>query len=336
METPQSPLGTMPGAATATAPEKKDPLAGAKAAFDSLLASQKANETPDVKAAKAAAQEAKAEKAQAKAATPEKAPAAARDPEIERLRSKLRLSGAPQEAIEHLPDQKVREWWTLQEQRERDAAEVRERAAALEKRLGEPKATKQPEPTGVPTGDLDLDEFADALAAQFGEDEAGTLKSALQSLVSPLLQRVNQLEGVIQKAQEKGRNDIVAQNRKRLAEQLPQLKENDRAWDIVQGQVFQAFEKDPSKYSSPEEAFDDVAQALYGSFEQQAEKESASASEDLKAQIAAATPTPPESKKSTKKITPMDAAYSAFRVLSKDAEDVEGARRAFNRATLPQ
>jgi hypothetical protein len=340
MET-QDVLAAIPGAPAAPTTESKQPdrLAAHKAAFAELLASSKANETPDIKAAQKAAEAVraadKAEKAQPKQKVEAKAPQ--RDPEHEKLRTKLRLAGHPQKAIESLSDQEVREWWTLQEQRERDNAEVRERAAALQ-RATKGEATSQPEPDdGVPTGALDLDDIAEELKAQFGEDEAGALRRALETLMTPIVNRVHQLEGVIQKAQEKGKASIVESNRSRLSEKVPHLKDNDRAWSIVQSQVEAAFAKDPASYPSAEAAFDDFAQALFPDayVEREAEPEEEK-SEALKARIAAAAPTPPKSQKSTKKATPVDAAYMAFRVLDKDPDDLEGARRAFNRASLPQ
>ncbi len=333
MET-QDVLAAIPGAPAAPSDSKQpDRLSAAKAAFDSLLASQKANDVPDIKAATKAALAVKPEKA-APAKVEAKAPAAPqKNPEDEKLRNKLRLAGHPQKAIESLSDSEVREWWTLQEQRERDNAEVRERAAALQRST---KATSQPEPDdGVPTGELDLEDIAEELKAQFGEDEAGALRRALETLMTPIVNRVHLLEGVIQKAQEKGKASIVESNRQRLAEKVPHLKDNDRAWSIVQSQVEAAFAKDPAAYASAEAGFDDITQALFpDSFvEREPEEDKA---ETLKARIAAAAPTPPKSQKSTKKATPIDAAYMAFQVLDKDNDDLDGARRAFNRATLPQ
>lgn len=341
MET-QDVLAAIPGAPAATETAKQpDRLSAAKAAFDNLLASQKANETPDVKAAQKAAEAVRAkEKAppKAKVETKPQAPAAPKaDPESEKLRTKLRLAGHPQKAIESLSNDEVREWWTLQEQRERDNAEVRERAAALQRSM-KGEATSEPEPDkGVPTGDLDLDDIAEDLKAQFGEDEAGALRRALETLMTPIVNRVHLLEGVIRKAQEKGKASIVEANRSRLSEKVPLFKDNDRAWSIVQSQVEAAFAKDPASYSSVEAAFDDFAEALYpDAFAEKAPEVEEDRSEALKARIAAAAPTPPKAQKSTTKATPIDAAYMAFKVLDRDPDDLEGARRAFTRASLPQ
>ncbi len=340
MET-QDLIAAIPGAPAAPTESKQpDRLLAAKAAFQSLLASEKANETPDIQAATKAADAVRAkEKAPPKALAAKaetKAPAAPKaDPENEKLRTKLRLAGHPQKAIESLSDTEVREWWTLQEQRERDNAEVRERAAALQRSS---KATSASEPEdGVPTDGMDLDDIAEELKAQFGEDEAGALRRALETLMTPLVGRIGQLEGVIRNAQEKGRISIVEANRQRIAEKVPFLKDNDRAWQIVQSQVEAAFAKDPASYASAEAAFDDISQALYpDSFVEKAEEPEEDKAEALKARIAAAAPTPPKSQKSTKKATPLDAAYMAFKVLDRDDSDLEGARRAFNRASLPQ
>lgn len=330
----------IPGA-PAPAPEVKDPLAGHKAEFSKLLKKQASEDAgePQKPAEKAPEKPAAKAPPKPKVAAAVAAPSVPKkDVEVEKLRGKLRLAGHPQKAIESLSDPEVREWWTLQEAREKDAAEVRERAAALE-REAKSKATVNPE-HGVPTGPTDLEDIADELAAQFGEDESGTILKALQRLVAPMAAEVSQLKGVIHAAQEKGKRDITSANRARLAERLPQLKENDRAWQILEAQVVQSFKDNPSQYASAEEAFDDFAQAIYGDFTQvpaeSAPAEEADDAGDLAARIAASTPTQPVSKKSTKKVTPVDAAYAGFRALLKDPEDIEGCRRAYNRATLPQ
>lgn len=338
METTSDLLATIPGAPAANpqanggaAERESNALQAAKAKFQELLASQKANETPDIKKAPKEPKPAEKPKAPVKAAAPAEA-APKKDPEIEKLRTKLRLAGHPQKAIEHLADTEIREWWTLQEQRERDAAEVRERAASLQKTS---KTTSESE-HGVPTEGLDLDEVAEEIGAQFGEDETSAIRRGLEKLMAPALNRIEQLEAVIRQAQEKGRATIVDQNRARLSEKVPQLK-NDKAWQLITAQAEAAAKADPKAHASPDGFFDDVVEALYpDAFVETVSEPEPDTNEALKAQIAASAPTPPESKRSTRKASPMDAALAVFSVLKKDPEDVDGARRAGRRLMLPQ
>ena len=333
--------GAPPPATEAPAAPAPDTHAAAKAAFQSLLKDQKAGEAPNTKAAKAASQ-AKAAPEKAKPAVkaePEAEAPAAADPEAEKLRRKMRLAGTPEKALKSLSDSEVREWWSLEEERESVRAEALQRAAAAEKKLSAvSKATAEEEPKhGVPTSNADLEDIAEELAAQFGEDESGTILKALERLTAPMTTRLQQLEYVIRTAQEKGREDIASKNRTRLAEKLTL---SDKAWESLKSEVLQAFQNDPKAYPTPEAAFDDVFEARYG--EILAEREKSKDSEvdpqkDLKAKIKDASPSSPASQKSAKKVEPKDQAFAAWRHLLKNgAEDADGATRAFSRAGLPQ
>lgn len=321
--------------------ETKGPegLALARAKFDELLAKRKAQEADDEPPKKAKPQKAaKAEKAPAKAE--ESAEPAKKDPKVEQLRAKLLLAGAPKKALESLPDDEVREWWKNVEEREAAQEQALQRASAAERELK--KATDNSEPTkGVPTEDSDLEDIARELADQFGEVEGGTLLKALRQLTEPYRTRIESLEGVIRAAQSKGVEDISAKNRERLSQKLPHLKENDRAWEMLHGQVLAAFEKDPTSYSTPEEAYDDIYEALYGGLEVASENgNGAHDSHDddetetaaLKARIAASSPTVTERKGKPKPATPLDAARSVFNHLREDPEDSIGASRVWRRA----
>ena len=363
-ETPDSIAAAIPGAPPSADLTSEAGLAEAKLAFENLLAQQKAGDELDPKKAEKAARDglkAKAEKPAKKAKAAEKPAEApqeakgeekaeepaqkpkeskpAKSGEMDRLRAKLLLSGAPKAAVETLSDDDVREWNRNQEERERDRQAAFERAAAAEKKLAE-TTSKNPEPTkGVPTEELDLDEIASQLSAQFGEDEAGLFVKALNAVTDPLLKRIGEMENVLNEARKRGVETISKSNRERLSEKLPFLAESDDAWKVLQDLVESDFKSNPSAYKSAEEGFDKRFQQLYGpliparieevELEQEAEDRA-----DARAQIAAATPTPPNSTKREKKLTPNDAAYAVFKHLdSGDPEDIEGARRIWNRSS---
>lgn len=326
--------------------EKGDGLKEARAKFDAILAKQKAadaDEAPREKPAK----KPKAEKpAKAQASTETEAPKEAEpakkpDREVERLRAKLALAGHPKKAIESLADEDVREWWRNVEEREAAQEDALRRAAVLEKKLKSPAdATGDGEPQrGVPTSDPDLDAIERELAAQFGEDEAGVISKAFRQLTEPIRAKVAAMEDLFRAAKERGVEDISAKNRNRLSEKWPHLKENDRAWGLIQKEVLSAFEADPTAYKSPEEAFDDIASGIYGDLEVQAtnghEVHDSDAEEEtatLKARISASGPTTSERKGKPKPATPMDAARAVFNHLREDPEDVVGAQRAWRRS----
>jgi hypothetical protein len=334
------------GGASIPEPEKPDPLAKEKAAFKAILkadseGSDEATATRQATAAAKAAKKPKAEKkeaaAPAPAEEPKEAPAAPAAPKgEEKLRAKLLLAGAPKGAVENLSDGDVREWWRVQEERERVQAQALERASAAEKKLQALEGTtnKTSEPTkGVPpTEELDLDEIAGELADQFGETESGAIMKALEALTAPLRAEIGELQGVINAARKRGVEDISTRNRARLAEKLPHLKDSDRAWSLLQSQVEAAARENPTQFSSVDGFYDDAFSAIYGEVTPaEAEPTEPDHSEEI-ARIEASAPTPPASVKRMKKLTPVEGAYEAFKLLDKDPDDVDGARKLYNRA----
>lgn len=191
----------------------------------------------------------------------------------------------------------------------------------------------------MPTEELDLAEIARDLADQFGEDESGVILKALKHLTDPLKEQVRGLQDILDKARTHGMENLSKTNRQRLAEKLPLIGESDKAWTKLRGLVEAEMGKEDSGWSTIEEAYDSIFDDLYGPMVEalaekasQPEPEEPDDSEDEKSRIAASSVTPPTPKKRDKKPTHMEAAYSAWRVLQKDSEDVDGARRAFKRA----
>jgi len=320
--------------------EKADPLAAHKAAFEKLLASRKAEPSnqiaslPENSEKKEEPVETKAEedkpKEEESAKSSKKATA-----DGEKLRAKLLLAGTPKRIIDSLSDEEAGEWWKKQEERERTAAASIQRVAELERKLSE-TASKQSEPVEVPPDELDLEEATERLTAQFGEDEGKALVDVLQSLIAPIQTENKAIKELIETARKRGLDDISKRNRTRLAKQLPALKDNADAWQSIERTVQDTWQKDPQKYSSAEEVFDDVFQRLYGALIPP-EPEPAP-SKDLakeKARIEASAVTAPGSQKRERIHSPMDAHRAAFTHLLKNADDVEGAQRAFTRL-LPQ
>lgn len=340
--------GNQPKSKVAKEREAPNQLAEAKAKFDELLAARNAVEGPKKKAARKERakvdpmvfEEPDDDEAPAgakalepvKAAEPEKTEKP-KDAEAEKRRSKLLLAGHPKKAIESLSDEEVGEWWTKQEERERVQALSLQRASEAERKLQE-ATKKEPEPlAGVPTDSLDLDGLSEELTDQFGEDEGKALLKVFSKLVAPLQAENAAIKAVLQAARDKGIKDISARNRERLAEKLPSLKENDETWDVIHDLAVRASEKEPSKYSKAEDAYDDVFSRLYGDvLKKPATPEEPAKSEDAakeKARIAASSPTQPTAKQRERKYTETDAAKAAFRHLFRHPGDVDGAKRSY-------
>ena len=315
--------------------EKAQSLADAKAKFEEILAKRRADDSNEEPPAPKPEKKAKA----TKAVTAEKEGTPKEDPEAKRLRAKLALAGYPEKAMESLSGDDLREWWQKVEEREAAQAKALERASAAEKRLKALEGTAGDEEPqkGVPTSDPDLEEIARELTDQFGESEAGTFLKALHKLTEPLRAKVSDLEGVIRAAQSKGVEDISAKNRERLSQSWPHLKENDRAWDTVRREVVEGFKADPTRWKTPEDAFDDVIEGLYGGLERvngngHASSEDEDDTADLKDKIAASAPSTSERKGKPRPATPIDAAKAAYKVLLQDPDDSVGAGRAYRRA----
>lgn len=318
--------------ATPTPQASQQVLADAKAKFEALLASRRGPAPEEPKAEEAAPEEAKKEEPAKEAApAPAPEPVKAKSPEVEKLRNKLLLAGNPKRAVESLDDEEVAEWWKRQEERERTAALALQRASDLERQLKEATDTEPEEPQGVPTSDQsDLNAIAASLSDQFGEDEAKAIVSVLKAVIDPIRKENEAIKAVIQEAQKNGRAQLEQRNRDRLAKDLPALKESGAAWNAIQREAQERFAKEPSKYASPDEAYSEAFQELYGAV--LPAKSAATDEPDTgkaKARIAASSHTAPSSQKGTKKITPVDAARAAFVHLTKNPGDTDGARRTY-------
>jgi hypothetical protein len=322
--------------------ESETSLKEARAQFGKLLAKQNADDAlmapvstelpgrpPKAKKEKV---EVKAEEPEPEAVEPEEEEDAdAVSPEMEKLRAKLLLAGNPKGAIETLSEKDLGDWWKKQEEREQVAATSRQRASDLEKELKALKeTTTEAEPlAGVPTADEDLVDMAASLSAQFGEDESKALVETFRSLVAPIQQENAQIKEVLEAMRQQGIEKMTTDNRSRLSEQLPMLKENDTAWSMIQGAVESAVNSSPGKYASADTAYDDIFKAIYGDLLTETPAPVSEAKSKAKARIAASTPEAPRSVKKQQIRSPEDQAKAAFSVLYKNPEDIEGAARAF-------
>lgn len=321
---------------TGQAESAKDRLAEAKAKFDELLQKQRGTPAPEP-----AAKAPEPEKAEAKEPEPEAKeeaappPKAVKSPETEKLRNKLLLAGNPKRAVDSLDDEEVVEWWKRQEDRERTAALALQRASDLERQLNEATGKKTEEPQGVPTEvESDLEDVEDALKDQFGEDESKALILALRAVVDPLRKENEAIKAVIAEAQKTGRAQLEQRNRDRLAKELPAIKESQAAWNAVQREAQERFTREPAKYASPDEAYSEAFQELYGAV--LPAKSAATDEPDTgkaKARISASSHTPPATQKAPKRSTPADAARAAFTHLLNNPGDTDGARRAYGSLT---
>ena len=199
------------------------------------------------------------------------------------------------------------------------------------RRLLSERAKPEPEPEEEDDGDFESVQAQ--LIDQFGEDEGKTLGRALKALVEPRERRIQQIEKMLEDGMKRGRSQIARTNRSRLSETYPQLKgeEGDGAWGIVKAQAELTLRENQDKYDSAEEAYDEIAHALYG---RKSAPELPSA-EDVEeaSRIAASQPTQPGRTKQERKLSVDQKARAIFDHLRKHPDDLSGAKAISRQAT---
>lgn len=257
---------------------KKDPLSGAKKAFEEAL--QKTN---DGLKAEGAEEKIIVEPVKLKAEKPEAKPTPKK---VEPDSSKLEF-----ESIK------------------REISELRER---LSTKTPEKKEEARPS---------DYDSIQAELSEQFGEEEGAILGKTLRALLEPRERRISHLENLIEKAVEQSKLQASKSNRSRLAKDYPHLEDGDDAWGIIQSQAQSLMSS--GKYESTEEAFNAVAQMLYGEVKAKAEEDA----EEVASRIAASTPTQPSAARRERKLTNEQKSRMIFDHLAKNPDDAAGAKR---------
>lgn len=164
------------------------------------------------------------------------------------------------------------------------------------------------------------------LIEKFGEEDSAAILEAMEAAAGPQRKRLAQLESILKEATKNGRAALSKTHQKRLSEVYPQLG-NDRAWGMVHDQVVSLFEKEPTRYSSVDEAYDDVVVSLYGEVAED-EEEGGEKQRELEAsRIAASSMTPPSSSAKEKPLTRSQASLEVFKHLFKNPSDKAGAMR---------
>lgn len=199
---------------------------------------------------------------------------------------------------------------------------MQRRLADLERRLEE--AQRAPQKPAEPAVDP-LKAMQERLAEKFGEDEGATLAETFGDYLRPLLERTALMEKMLVDATERGRKQTAVANHKRLSKEHAQLKGNDAALGMIDMQVEALVSKNPSKFSSLDEAYDHVVEALYGG-QEEAEEEADEGEGDADA-IAASAPTIPNHKTSERKLTNEQKSRQIFDHLFKNPDDAAGAAK---------
>lgn len=191
--------------------------------------------------------------------------------------------------------------------------------ADMERRLEE--ATKRPAP---PPPDP-LKDIQERLAEKFGEEEGATLAETFGDLVKPLLEKTAAMERMLIEATERGRKQSAATNHKRISKEYAQLKGNDAALGMIDMQVEALISKSPNKFTSLDEAYDHVVEALYGG---EAKKEAEEDDEDGDAEaIEASAVTVPDKKTKDRKLSVEERSRMVFDQLAKDPENLSAAKK---------
>mgnify|MGYP003575483299 CR=1 FL=1 len=184
------------------------------------------------------------------------------------------------------------------------------------------RLTPKEKPAEKPKQSADFEAAQAELAEHFGEEEGQILGKVLKGLLAPREERIASLESMIQRAIESTNKKAGKSNRARLSKDYPHLAENDRAWQAIENEAKRL--ASDGEYDSPEDAFDDVVQALYGEVKAKAEEDA----EEQASRIAASTMTQPSSAKRERKPTKEQKALAVFNHLLKNPDDIGGARRA--------
>lgn len=194
---------------------------------------------------------------------------------------------------------------------------LRAEVAKLAERL-----TPKEKPAEKPKQAADFDAVQAHLAEHFGDEEGQILGKVLKDLIAPREERIASLESMIQRAIEQTNKKAGKSNRSRLSKDYPHLADNDRAWTAIENEAKRL--ASDGEYDSPEDAYDDVVQALYGEVKAKAEEDA----EEVASRIAASTMTQPSSAKRERKPTKEQKALAVFNHLLKNPEDIGGAKRA--------
>lgn len=196
--------------------------------------------------------------------------------------------------------------------------EIQAQLKALQAKLD---AKIEPEPE-----DDELEGIKAELVERFGDEEGAALAKALEAVHAPAKRRIEQLENFLRDATNQGAKNVARTNRSRLAATWPHLAENDEAWSVIRDRVEAVTAKDPAKFESLEDAYDAVAEAVYGGIAVSGEKPDQDAEEEA-ARISASAMSAPAKSGQDKKLTQMQAAKAVFEHLKKNPEDKAGAKR---------
>lgn len=276
---------------------------------------------------KQAFEAAKAKTARDAGAAAQKEPKAAKEPEPEKAPETPAETPEPVKAeAPPLPLPKPKKVKAEKPKAPDALATLTAQIAALEAKLSAVTAPKASEPE--PADDDPFVAHRAKLAEKIGEEEADVFLEILSERDAAKDARLAQLEKIIQDATAHGRKNVAKSNRSRLAEDFPHLKVSDDAWDMLNNLVSASFEKNPKAYGSVEEAYDDIAEKLYGSL-RPVEPETSDEDDDEKhaSRIAASQMTPPRVAGQRQQRSRIEKQREHFEFMKKNPGDKEGARR---------
>ena len=190
----------------------------------------------------------------------------------------------------------------------------------LRRELAEAKAKAEPPKKEEPKPS-DYDTIQAELSEQFGEEEGQILGRTLRALLEPREQRISQLEKLIERAVEQSKIQSAKANRSRISKEYDHLADDDEAWEIVKSQADARYAQ--GKHETQDEAYEYVANALYGAVKSKAVEDA----EEEASRIAASTPTQPSSTSRERKASKEQRARALFNHLLKNPDDVAGAQR---------
>jgi len=199
---------------------------------------------------------------------------------------------------------------------EQEVAALRSQLTELSKAKAEPEVDERQERARA------------RLAERFGEEEADAMLETFEDLRGDDKKELAEMRRILEEATKAGRQNLSKSNQKRLVAAHPQLK-NGEAWEMVHDRALAAYQKDPKKYDSIEDAYDAVVQALYGEPDE-GEGDDEDPPEEVErtaSRIAASQMTVPTKVPRRENRSKEERAKEHFDYLKKNPEDLAGAKR---------
>jgi hypothetical protein len=207
--------------------------------------------------------------------------------------------------------------------RKPESSALEQEVQGLKARIEELSKPKEPE---VEEDDDRVDAVRGRLAERFGVEEADAMLESFNALREGDRREIAQMRHVLEEATKAGRANLSRTNQKRLASEHPRLKSKE-AWESFHELALARYQKNAKQYESVEDAYDELAEALYGEEEADESAEAPEEIEQVASRIAASQMTPPSKSHRRESRSKEERAKEHFEFIKKNPDDLLGAKR---------